>query len=128
MKAIADRLRFLRGGVGYSQKELCQIIGVSQASVNRYELDIITPSPEKLLCLANLYDVSLDYIYGRTDNPQGMRYNYEPEPLKEKFADKEEMRKFIEFCFEPGTAANEKLKSVLADMLDGDEPNKRRKK
>jgi hypothetical protein len=38
------------------------------------------------------------------------------------------MERFIEFSFEPGTAGNEKLKSVLADMLGGKCGKTKRKK
>jgi hypothetical protein len=38
------------------------------------------------------------------------------------------MERFIEFCFEPGTAGNEKLKAVLVDMLGGAVKGKNRRK
>jgi transcriptional regulator with XRE-family HTH domain len=127
MKAIAERLRTLRLGVGYSQKEVGEIIGVSQATINRYELDVGMPMHEKLLRYAEHFDVSLDYIYGRTDNPQGMLFDYEPDSLKERFSDREKLEQFIEFCFEPGSPGNEKLKTVLVDMLGGDHLGKKKK-
>jgi transcriptional regulator with XRE-family HTH domain len=127
MKIIAERLRLLRNGVGYSQKEVGQIIGVSQATINRYELDIAMPMHEKLLHYAEHFDVSLDYLYGRTDNPQGMLFDYEPDSLKDQFSDKEQLERFIEFCFEPGSPGNEKLKSTLVDMLGGNRLEKKKK-
>jgi transcriptional regulator with XRE-family HTH domain len=124
--AIAERLKLLRARVGYSQKEVGQIIGVSQAAINRYELDIAMPMHEKLLHYTEHFDVSLDYVYGRTDNPQGMLFDYEPDALKEQFSDREQMERFIEFCFEPESAGNEKLKTVLADMLGADRLKKKK--
>ncbi|MDR1135154.1 MAG: helix-turn-helix domain-containing protein [Clostridiales Family XIII bacterium] len=126
MKTIAERLKLLRNGVGYSQKEVGQIIGVSQATINRYELDIAMPMHEKLLHYAEHFDVSLDYLYGRTDNPQGMLFDYEPGSLKDQFSDREQFERFIEFCFEPGSPGNEKLKTVLVDMLGGDRLGKKK--
>jgi transcriptional regulator with XRE-family HTH domain len=117
MKMISDRLRALRLGVGFSQQQVAKILGVEQSTINRYEHDNGTPTPERLLHYADYFDVSLDYIYGRTDNPQGKSYDFEPDILKEQFTDKAQMERFIEFCFEPGTAGNEKLKAVIADML-----------
>jgi transcriptional regulator with XRE-family HTH domain len=119
MKAIAERLKALRLGVGFSQEQVAKIIGVKQSTINRYEHNNGTPTPERLLIYANYFDVSLDYVFGRTDNPQGKAYEFEPDVLKEQFTDKAQMERFIEFCFEPGTAGNEKLKSVLVDMLGG---------
>ena len=38
----------------------------------------------------------------------------------------EQLKRFVEYCFEPGTAANEKLKAVLVNMLSGDQPKKKK--
>jgi transcriptional regulator with XRE-family HTH domain len=117
MKEIAERLKALRLGVNFTQTQIAKVIGVEQSTINRYEHDVGMPQHERLLRYADYFDVSFDYIYGRTDEPQGKLYRYEPEAIKEQFANKEHMEQFIEFCFEPGTAGNEKLKSVLAEML-----------
>ena len=50
--------------------------------------------------------MSLDYIFGRTDNPQGKLYEYHP---KIEQTDPE-MEKFIEMCFDPKSPTNERLK------------------
>jgi transcriptional regulator with XRE-family HTH domain len=126
MKIIADRLRALRLGVGFSQQQIAKILGVEQSTINRYEHDNGMPAHERLLHYADYFDVSLDYIYGRTDNPQGKSYDFEPDVLKEQFTDKAQMERFIEFCFEPGTAGNEKLKAVIADMLGSPEKGKKK--
>jgi len=127
MKIISERLRSLRNSLGYSQKELSKMIGVAQASVGRYEQDIITPPPETILWYADYFGVSLDYIYGRTDDPQGAMEKFEVGALKEQFSDDEKLRKFVEFCFEPGTAGNEKLKEVIVEMLGGNGPKRKKR-
>jgi transcriptional regulator with XRE-family HTH domain len=126
MREIAERLKALRLGVGFSQVQMAKAMGVEQSTINRYEHDIGMPQHKRLLRYADYFDVSLDYIYGRTDDPQGKLYRYEPEAIREQFTDKAQMERFIEFCFEPGTAGNEKLKTVLADMLGGSEDGKKK--
>jgi transcriptional regulator with XRE-family HTH domain len=129
MKIIGERFRTIRNSLGYSQKEIAELIGVAQASVGRYEQDIITPPPETFLWYADYFGVSLDYIYGRTDDPQGAMEKLEPVAFKEQFSDEEKLRKFVEFCFEPGTAGNDRLKEVIVEMLGGaDEKKKPQKK
>jgi transcriptional regulator with XRE-family HTH domain len=129
MKEIAERLKALRLGVGFSQAQLAKVMGVEQSTINRYEHDVGMPQHKRLLHYADYFDVSLDYIYGRTDNPQGKLYRYEPKAIKEQFTDKAQMERFIEFCFEPGTAGNEKLKAVLAEMLGtGSQGKKKRER
>ena len=76
MEIISKRLKALRESVGLSQNKLAQISGMKQSSINRYENGSATPSPENMVKLADYYDVSLDYIYGRTDNPQGRLYEH----------------------------------------------------
>ncbi|MDR0854290.1 MAG: helix-turn-helix domain-containing protein, partial [Clostridiales Family XIII bacterium] len=100
-----------------SQTRLAEELNIKQSTVVRYEDGTTTPSSERLVQIADFYDVSLDYIYGRADDPQGKQYSYEPEVVRAKFADSENMREFVEFCFTPGTAGNEKLKAMLTDML-----------
>ena len=68
MDIMAIRLRTLREKMGMSQAKLAKEIGVTQASVNRYETARVTPPAEVLLFYADRFDVSLDYIYGRVNS------------------------------------------------------------
>lgn len=74
MKIIGERMRALRESVGLSQAKLAREFGTSQSAMARYELDDATPTPELLLKYADRFDVSMDYLYGRTDNPHGEWY------------------------------------------------------
>ena len=114
MEIISKRLKELRESVGLSQNKLAQISGMKQSSINRYENGSATPSPENMVKLADYYDVSLDYIYGRTDNPQGRLYEYRP-----KYSP--EMEKFVEMCFDPNSRANHQLKATLLKLLSSEE-------
>ena len=113
MKIIGERLRHLRESVRLSQVKLAKMIGTTQASINRYETDGSTPPPKIFLWYADYFDVSLDYIYGRTDKPQGKLYDYHP---KIEMAS-EEMRRFVEMCFDPNSPMNDRLKQTLLEML-----------
>lgn len=121
MKIMGERLKLLRTNLGLSQLKLAEEMNIKQSTIVRYEDGTTTPSSERLIAFADFFDVSLDYIYGRTDAPQGKLYTYEPELVREKFADQENMREFVEFCFTPGSAGNEKLKAMMTQILAGDE-------
>ena len=71
MKKLGERLRELREGAGISQTRLAEYARTNQSSVNRYENGKTTPPPEILLWYADYFDVSLDYMYGRTNDPRG---------------------------------------------------------
>jgi len=113
MKIIGDRLKFLREGVKLSQAKLAKLVGTTQVNIGRYEMDVCSPPTETLLWYADYFDVSLDYIYGRTDKPQGKLYKFHPKIAE----DSEEMRRFIEMCFDPKSPMNDRLKQTLINML-----------
>lgn len=58
----------LRKKNGMSQEELADKIGVSQKSISKYEKQDVRPSWEALLNIADLFDVSTDYLLGRISN------------------------------------------------------------
>lgn len=118
MKIVADRLRKLRENLNLSQMKMAPLIGAKQASVNRYENDQCSPSYETLLRYADYFDVSLDYIFGRTDHPQGKLYEYKP---KIEQGDPE-MKRFVEMCFDPKSPMNERLKETLLQLLGEAKP------
>lgn len=66
---FSDRLRYLRKSLGVTCKEVYEAIGASQPSYYRYENGDSEPSTQKLIALAKYFNVSIDYLVGRTDNP-----------------------------------------------------------
>lgn len=55
--------------LGFSQEKLAAALGTTQSSLNRYEHAQSTPTAELFRKYADYFDVSLDYIFARTDNP-----------------------------------------------------------
>ena len=68
-KTFAQNLATLRKNAGISQKALAYILGISDAAVNMLEKEKRLPSFEILLALADYFNVSLDYLVGRSDDP-----------------------------------------------------------
>ena len=58
-----------RKSKGLSQKALADILGVSDAAITMMEKGKRAPSFEILIALADYFDVSLDYLCGRSDDP-----------------------------------------------------------
>ncbi|MDL2218982.1 helix-turn-helix domain-containing protein [Ruminococcaceae bacterium OttesenSCG-928-O06] len=117
MAELGGRLRSLREGAKLLQKDIAAKIGTTQASINRYESSSGTPPTDTLLWYADYFDVSLDYIYGRTDDPRGKLYDYKPEVLREISEKNEEIRQFVAMCFDPNSSINPRLKEMLTKML-----------
>lgn len=112
MNVCGERIRALRESMNYSQMKFAQIFDLGQSSVVRYEKGEASPPLELLVRIADYYDVSLDYIFGRTDNPQGKLYEYKP-----KNGYPADMTNFVEMCFDPKSPMNAKLKQTLVQLL-----------
>ncbi len=113
MTKIAERLKGIRIENRYSQKQIADMCGMAQATIGRYETNVADPSPETLLWYAETFEVSLDYIFGRTDDPKGHLHEKD-EPSLPSDAN---VNDFIEFCFDPASPANAKLKKMLIQLL-----------
>ncbi len=61
------RLRDLREDNDMKQTDVALYLGIAQTVYSRYERGFQTIPVEHLLKLADLYNVSTDYILGRTD-------------------------------------------------------------
>lgn len=64
---MLENLKLLRSATGISQKTLADSIGVSQQSINKYENHNIEPDIATLSRIADYFQVSIDFLVGRTD-------------------------------------------------------------
>lgn len=62
---IAERIRALREQAGMTQSELARGLGITRSSVNAWEMGISVPSTQYLMRLAEIFQVSTDYLLGR---------------------------------------------------------------
>ena len=77
-------LKKLRKQHNLSQQKLADILHVSQQSVYKYENDITSPDIETLICMAEYFNTSVDYLVEHTDIPHKI------EPVKETMLNEEE--------------------------------------
>ena len=70
-----SRLTFLRLSHHYTMAELAKMAGVSKAAIGNYEAGIRYPKKEQLEAFADIFNVDLDYLTGRSDTPN--KYYYE---------------------------------------------------
>lgn len=67
MKVFAKRLKELRKENLLSQNQVAKTLGITQQSYARYEADTSEPSFEMLVEISNLFEVSCDYLLGKTE-------------------------------------------------------------
>ena len=63
------RLKVLREARGISQLKLAMDLNMNQNSISRYENGVRQADYKTLIALADYFDVSIDYLLERTDNP-----------------------------------------------------------
>lgn len=62
-----NRIRELRIAAGKSQAELADVIGVNKQAISQYERNVRFPRREILEALADYFNVSVDYLIGKTE-------------------------------------------------------------
>ena len=70
-----ENIRSLRIDNGYTQKQIGDYLGISQNTYSQYEIGVLNYPIDALIKLADFYNVSVDYLLGRTNRK-------EPYPFK----------------------------------------------
>ncbi len=63
-----SNLKNLRIGTNLTQKKLAKECGLSERGIQDLEYGRRKPNHDTLISLADYFDVSVDYLLGRTDN------------------------------------------------------------
>ncbi|MBF0227566.1 MAG: helix-turn-helix transcriptional regulator [Desulfobacterales bacterium] len=101
--AIKDRIKELRLKKDWSQAELGEKMGIHQKQVSAYERGRNIPSTEVLMKLAEIFDVSLDYLASEAEGKEA-KIDIKDRILLKKF---EEVDKL-----------NEKDKVIIIEILN----------
>lgn len=80
---IHKRVKELRKSHNWTQKRLAEAIGVSPVSIQRFEYGTLQPSLDSIIKFALIFDVSIDYLVGLTENPAKYWMLSEPWDLKQ---------------------------------------------
>ena len=69
VEIFSDRLLSIRKSRNISAKDVAEAAGVSKSAISQFEAGKNAPSATVLISLADYFDVSLDYLVGRSDDP-----------------------------------------------------------
>ena len=64
---FGSRLRQLRNEKGLTQAELAQKLSLGESTISFYEANKREPDYKTLLCFADFFKVSVDYLLGHSD-------------------------------------------------------------
>lgn len=67
---MTNRLKQIRKEKGFTQQKVAMDLNISQNSISRYENGSREADYAQLIRFADYYNVSIDYILGRTDDPR----------------------------------------------------------
>lgn len=70
IKVSRNNLKELRKSKHLTQIAVQMKTGIEQALISKFENGERVPPTETLIILADFYNVSIDYILGRTENPE----------------------------------------------------------
>ncbi|MCL2638632.1 MAG: helix-turn-helix domain-containing protein [Oscillospiraceae bacterium] len=70
MVISAERLKKLRKAKNVYQKDVAEILGIAERNYRKYEAGKVDPQTSKTVMLADYFDVSVDYLVGRSDDPK----------------------------------------------------------
>lgn len=65
MSIFGDNIKRLRKNKGLTQQQIADEIGINRGSYSNWEKGKREPSFENLVKLGDLFDVSLDWLFGR---------------------------------------------------------------
>lgn len=75
--SLGSRLKKEREKNGWSQIYVAEKLGITNTVLSNYERDYRDPDTGMLTKLADLYDVDVDYLLGRTDRPRSNRNDFD---------------------------------------------------
>ena len=104
---IAEALKRFRRELKLNQREVAAALKIPYQSYQGYEYGRNIPSAKIIANLADIYNVSADYLLGRSDNPQGIIVNdskntveYNEEEVKSAFALRDALKAVIRDSFD----------------------------
>ncbi|WP_408954766.1 helix-turn-helix domain-containing protein [Natroniella sp. ANB-PHB2] len=94
---IGSRLKELRKDKKITQEQLANKLGITRGSVGLYEQGKRSPDNEMLSKIADFFDVSVDYLLGRTEQRQPIdQTNEAEEKIKDAISDNPELLEFFD--------------------------------
>lgn len=102
MDNFSNKLKKLRKEKDVKQKDVANVLNISASAYGFYEQGKRTPTSDMFSKLADYFDVSVDYLLGKTDNPKTIKNKEEPKEKDiEKIIDELMSQQGLMLCGEP---------------------------
>ena len=80
---LGERIKSLRLDSNLTQAELAKRLKIARSNISKYEKSQMTPSNELIVKMAEIFDVSTDYLLGRTSDRHRPYYELGAKDIKE---------------------------------------------
>lgn len=116
---FGERMKQLRIENNLTQEELAKKLSLSKSNISKYESNDVEPNIDTLNKLATLFNVSLDYLLGKSNS----RNPIEEEALKEKYPDVHDIEEAMEVLLKQpglmlkGEVLDDEDKIILANAI-----------
>ncbi|WP_404427270.1 helix-turn-helix domain-containing protein [Ureibacillus chungkukjangi] len=110
MVSIGSKIKYLRERNNISQKDFAKKIGVSNTVLSRYESGDRKPDYDTLQLIADYFEVSTDYLLGRTQNLEIISQDDEAD--FQAFANNPELNTFYKELPESDEEAVKRLREI----------------
>lgn len=133
---FSERLKELREQRQLSQEQLAEALSIPRSTIAHYESEtgsLRLPRPERLQQIADFFQVSTDYLLGRTDDPTPPPKRYIPPwATKKDIRDFKKMLEEDEELMFDGVPIDDEDREIIRRLLerlfwDAKEKNKRKK-
>lgn len=105
---LGKRLSYLREKKGFTKTYVAKYLGVTRQAYSNYESEARDPDTTTLLSLANLFNVTVDFLLGNDLTEDEKRF------LEDVDLDIEELRSKYKLTFDGKEVTDEELKGALA--------------
>jgi len=115
---IKNRLRQAREEKGLSQTDVAQLLNISRQAYNHYETGKREPTVETISKLAEIFDVSTDYLLGKTDQKKPLvNGDEELTEYLEELKNRDELRMLFSLTKKATKADVEKAVKIIEALL-----------
>ena len=113
------RLKTLRKNARYTQKKLADLIGLEQTTIANYENGNRIPNINKITALANLFNVSTDYLLGKTETSETNKslYSYKDYINKLLIGDKKAAYEIVLSFIHNGMSVQDLYQNIIQRSL-----------
>lgn len=91
MNEFGEVLKYLRNRKGLSQSELAKRLGMSKSTISMYEIGRRQPDLNTMEVIANFFNVDMNYLYGKSNEPEGYYYDEETARLAQEIYDNKDL-------------------------------------